>query len=180
MKLSYKIPLAFAVALLLMFCGALHGIRILNRSIDTFAEGVQTNVGDERLVSATLVQFKLQVQQWWDTLLRGKQPDKLDQYWQAFQTREPTVDTLAAQLVHQLPPGESRSLVEQASAATQELAEEARAAACGGRVQAAGNGVTAAPSRRTSMEPEAGAPVPSSAITPWPDTARARGRGSTA
>ena len=64
-------------------------------------------------MSATLVQFKLQVQEWKDTLLRGKQPDKLDKYWQAFQTRERTVDTLAAQLVHQLPPGESRSLVEQ-------------------------------------------------------------------
>ncbi|MBX4145425.1 methyl-accepting chemotaxis protein, partial [Ralstonia pickettii] len=113
MKLSYKIPLAFAVALLLMFGGALYGIHILNRSIDTFADDVQTNVGDERLVSATLVQFKLQVQEWKDTLLRGKQPAKLDQYWQAFQTREHTVDTLAAQLVHQLPPGESRSLVEQ-------------------------------------------------------------------
>ncbi|WP_186249095.1 MULTISPECIES: methyl-accepting chemotaxis protein, partial [unclassified Burkholderia] len=113
MKLSYKIPLAFAIALLLMFGGALYGIHILNRSIDTFAEDVQTNVGDERLVSATLVQFKLQVQEWKDTLLRGKQPDKLDRYWQAFQTRERTVDTLAAQLVHQLPPGESRSLVEQ-------------------------------------------------------------------
>ncbi|KAB1597105.1 HAMP domain-containing protein [Burkholderia cepacia] len=113
MKLSYKIPLAFAVALLLMFGGALYGIHILNRSIDTFADDVQTNVGNERLVSATLVQFKLQVQEWKDTLLRGKQPAKLDQYWQAFQTREHTVDTLAAQLVHQLPPGESRSLVEQ-------------------------------------------------------------------
>ncbi|TDA46534.1 methyl-accepting chemotaxis protein, partial [Burkholderia pyrrocinia] len=113
MKLSYKIPLAFAIALLLMFGGALYGIHILNRSIDTFAEDVQTNVGNERLVSATLAQFKLQVQEWKDTLLRGKQPDKLDRYWQAFQTRERTVDTLAAQLVGELPPGESRSLVEQ-------------------------------------------------------------------
>ncbi|MDN7586656.1 methyl-accepting chemotaxis protein [Burkholderia seminalis] len=112
MKLSYKIPLAFAVALLLMFGGALYGIHILNRSIDTFAEDVQTNAGNERLVSATLVQFKLQVQEWKDTLLRGKQPDKLDRYWQAFQTRERSVDALAAQLVRQLPPGESRSLVE--------------------------------------------------------------------
>ncbi|MGU7775266.1 methyl-accepting chemotaxis protein [Burkholderia sp. MR1-5-21] len=113
MKLSYKIPLAFAVALLLMLSGALYGIHILNRSIDTFANDVQTNVANERLASATLVQFKLQVQEWKDTLLRGKQPDKLDKYWSAFQTRERTVDTLAAQLDKQLPPGESRALVEQ-------------------------------------------------------------------
>ena len=54
MKPSYKIPLAFAVALLRMFCGALYGIRIriLNRSIDTFANDGQTHVADKRLVSA--------------------------------------------------------------------------------------------------------------------------------
>ncbi len=113
MKLSYKIPLAFAAALLLMFSGALYGIHILNRSIDTFTHEVQTNVADERLVSAMLVQFKLQVQEWKDTLLRGRQPAKLDQYWQAFQTRERAVDALAAQLAQQLPPGDSRALVEQ-------------------------------------------------------------------
>lgn len=113
MKLSYKIPVAFAVALLLMLSGALYGIHILNRSIDTFATDVQTNVANERLVSAALVQFKLQVQEWKDTLLRGKQPEKLDKYWNAFQTRERTVDALAAQLDKQLPPGESRTLVEQ-------------------------------------------------------------------
>ncbi|KWF29372.1 methyl-accepting chemotaxis protein [Burkholderia pseudomultivorans] len=113
MKLSYKIPLAFAVALLLMLGGALYGIHVLNRSIDAFSNDVQTNVADERLVSATLVQFKLQVQEWKDALLRGKQPDKLDKYWHAFETRERAVDSFAAQLVRQLPPGESRTLVEQ-------------------------------------------------------------------
>ncbi|EGC99294.1 methyl-accepting chemotaxis sensory transducer, partial [Burkholderia sp. TJI49] len=126
MKLSYKIPLAFAVALLLMFGGALYGIHILNRSIDAFSNDVQTNVANERLVSATLVQFKLQVQEWKDTLLRGKQPDKLDKYWHAFETRERAVDTLAARLVSQLPPGESRTLVEQFMRAHTAMGEGAR------------------------------------------------------
>lgn len=34
MKLSLKIPLAFAAALVLMFAGALYGIFALNGSID--------------------------------------------------------------------------------------------------------------------------------------------------
>ncbi len=45
-----------------------------------------------------LAAFKLQVQEWKDTLLRGKDPAKLDKYWRAFQQRERTVDAPAAEL----------------------------------------------------------------------------------
>jgi methyl-accepting chemotaxis protein len=113
MKLSQKIPLAFAAALLLMFAGALYGIFALNRSIDAYGTTVQNNVANERAVSAMLVAFKLQVQEWKDTLLRGKDPAKLDKYWSAFQKREQTVDALAADLKAKLPEGESRALIEQ-------------------------------------------------------------------
>ncbi|SAL41025.1 methyl-accepting chemotaxis protein I [Caballeronia sordidicola] len=112
MKLSLKIPLAFAAALLLMLAGALYGIFALNQSIDAYRNTVQQNVANERMVSATLVAFKLQVQEWKDTLLRGKDPVKLDQYWSAFQTREKTVNGLASELRARLPEGESRALIE--------------------------------------------------------------------
>ncbi|MFT4510290.1 methyl-accepting chemotaxis protein [Caballeronia sp. 15711] len=112
MKLSLKIPLAFTVALLLMFAGALYGIFALNQSINVYGTTVQENVANERMVSATLVAFKLQVQEWKDTLLRGKDPANLDKYWSAFQTREKTVSTLAAELKTKLPEGESRTLIE--------------------------------------------------------------------
>lgn len=117
MKLSLKIPLAFAAALLLMFAGALYGIYSLNQSIGAYGTTVQDNVANERMVSATLVTFKLQVQEWKDTLLRGKDPARLDKYWAAFQTREQTVDALAADLKTRLPEGESRDLIEKFSAA---------------------------------------------------------------
>jgi methyl-accepting chemotaxis protein len=117
MKLSQKIPLAFAAALLLMFAGALYGIFALNRSIDAYGTTVQTHVANERAVSAMLVAFKLQVQEWKDTLLRGKDPAKLDKYWSAFQKREASVDALAADLKAKLPEGASRTLIEQFAAA---------------------------------------------------------------
>ncbi|WP_144110232.1 methyl-accepting chemotaxis protein [Paraburkholderia sp. BCC1886] len=113
MKLSLKIPLAFAAVLLFMFSGALYGIFALNRSLDAYSTTVQQNVANERMVAATLVAFKLQVQEWKDTLLRGKDPAKLDQYWSAFQTREKTVDKLAAELKTTLPVGDSRALIDQ-------------------------------------------------------------------
>jgi methyl-accepting chemotaxis protein len=123
MKLSLKIPLAFTVALLLMFAGALYGIFALNQSINAYGTTVQDNVANERMVSATLVAFKLQVQEWKDTLLRGKDPADLDKYWTAFQTREKTVSTLAAELKTKLPEGESRTLIERFAIAHTSMGE---------------------------------------------------------
>ncbi|BBQ01211.1 methyl-accepting chemotaxis protein (plasmid) [Burkholderia sp. SFA1] len=117
MKLSLKIPLAFAAALVLMFAGALYGIFALNASIDAYRDEVANNVANERMVSATLVTFKLQVQEWKDTLLRGKDPARLQKYWSAFQTRESAVGKLADELKHRLPAGESRDLIERFASA---------------------------------------------------------------
>ncbi|MDR5770909.1 MULTISPECIES: methyl-accepting chemotaxis protein [unclassified Caballeronia] len=117
MKLSLKIPLAFAAALFFMFAGALYGIFALNQSIDTYRTVVADNVASERMVSATLVAFKLQVQEWKDTLLRGKDPEKLQKYWSAFQTREATVHKLADELKRTLPAGESRDLIDRFASA---------------------------------------------------------------
>lgn len=113
MKLSRKIPLAFGAALTLMSAGAFYGIHMLNQVIETYRTDVLNAAANERMVSATLVEFKLQVQEWKDTLLRGKDPQKLDRYWSAFQKHEQTVDDLASTLEAKLPQGEARTLVAQ-------------------------------------------------------------------
>ncbi|MBN3725522.1 methyl-accepting chemotaxis protein [Burkholderia sp. Ac-20379] len=123
MKLSRKIPLAFSLSLTLMAAGAFYGIHTLNDAIATYRTSVQDAAANERMVSATLVAFKLQVQEWKDTLLRGKDPEKLDRYWGAFQKRERTVDDLAAQLQAKLPDGEARTLVAQFAAAHAEMGQ---------------------------------------------------------
>jgi methyl-accepting chemotaxis protein len=123
MKLSLKIPLAFAAALLRIFAGALYGIFALNQSINAYGTTVQENVANERMVSATHVAFKPQVREWKDTLLRGKNPAQLDKYWTALQTREKTVDSLAAELRTKLPEGESRTLIERFAAAHGSMGE---------------------------------------------------------
>ena len=123
MKLSLKIPLAFAAALLFMFAAALYGVFALDRSIDAYRTVVARNVAQERMVSATLVAFKLQVQEWKDTLLRGKDPAKLDKYWTAFQSREAMVDKLADELKRTLPAGESRELIERFATAHRAMGE---------------------------------------------------------
>ncbi len=117
MKLTVKVPLAFAAAMLLMFAGALYGIFALNQSINTYRTTVQNAATDDRMAFATLVAFKIQVQEWKDTLLRGKDPAALDKHWDAFQTQEQAVDALAEDLAHRLPDGESKTLIVQFIAA---------------------------------------------------------------
>jgi methyl-accepting chemotaxis protein-1 (serine sensor receptor) len=113
MKLSIKLPLAFGIALLLMFSGAIYGIASLNHSIVEYNTTVQARVADERAVTKMLVTFKTQVQEWKDTLLRGEDPVKLDKYWAAFLKGEQAVSDQAKALQDSLPPGKSRDLIKQ-------------------------------------------------------------------
>ncbi|RYP57981.1 hypothetical protein DL771_011381 [Monosporascus sp. 5C6A] len=117
MKLSIKLPLAFGIALLLMFSGAIYGIASLNDSIVEYNTTVQARVADERAVTKMLVTFKTQVQEWKDTLLRGEDPVKLDKYWAAFLKGEQAVSDQAKALQDSLPPGKSRDLIKQFAAA---------------------------------------------------------------
>ena len=117
MKLGLKLPLAFAAALLLVLGAALYGLRSLERSLDTFGTTVQASAEAERASMGMAVAFKTQVQEWKNTLLRGKDPKALDRYWGAFQEAERDVTGRAARLADALPEGEARTQVVRFSAA---------------------------------------------------------------
>ena len=116
MKISLKLPLAFAAALLLMFCAAVYGIYSLNQSLKVHATTVGASSANERAVSDLAMTFKLQVQEWKNTLLRGKDPKALDKHWGAFGKLESEMAAKAKKLVADLPAGEARSLVEKFAA----------------------------------------------------------------
>ena len=123
MKLEVKLPLAFAAGLTLVVAAALFGIHSLNQSIDVYGTKVQRNVANERAVAAMLNTFKVQVQEWKNTLLRGSDPKKLDKHWDDFQAQERVVAELAKSLHVSLPEGESKSLVEQFARAHLKMGE---------------------------------------------------------
>jgi methyl-accepting chemotaxis protein len=112
MKLSLKLPLAFALALLLVLCAALYGIYSLNHSINTYTTTVQAGNDNERASKDLAVAFKTQVQEWKNTLLRGKDPKALEKHWGAFNQIERDMGATAKKLVATLPAGEAKSLVE--------------------------------------------------------------------
>jgi methyl-accepting chemotaxis protein len=57
--------------------------------------------------------FKIQVQEWKDTLLRGADPQKREKYWQAFQAREAQVRDQANTLAQSVTDPQAQSLVRQ-------------------------------------------------------------------
>ena len=117
MNLKIKLPLTFTGVLAALMGAALIGIYSLNRSVAVYEVDVSAQHAHERAVAELLVGFKTQVQEWKDTLLRGKDPAKLDKHWGAFAKQEDVVEDKAKALLAALPPGESRTLVEQFSAA---------------------------------------------------------------
>ena len=117
MNLKLKLPLTIAGVLAALMGAALIGIHSLNQSIAVYETDVSGQHAHERAIGDLLVTFKTQVQEWKDTLLRGKDPAKLEKHWGAFAKREADVDEKAKALLASLPAGESRSLVEQFAAA---------------------------------------------------------------
>ena len=113
MKLSLKLPLAFTAALLLLFAAALFGISRLNQALDTYQTTVAQSFENERLASGMLNSFKVQVQEWKNVLLRGKDPAQLTRYWAAFENQEQAIKAQAQKLLAALPPGEGRDRVAQ-------------------------------------------------------------------
>jgi methyl-accepting chemotaxis protein-1 (serine sensor receptor) len=117
MKLAFKLPLAFAAALLFVAAGALFGIHRLNQSLHVYGTTVQIDAANARTVSAIHVAFKEQVQEWKNVLLRGKAPASLEKHWSAFAKKEREVEASTQRLLDALPAGEAKVLIEKFRAA---------------------------------------------------------------
>jgi methyl-accepting chemotaxis protein len=128
MKLALKLPLAFAASLLLVVAAALFGIFSLNQSIKTFETEVHASHENAAAAGLLLSQFKTQVQEWKNTLLRGKDPAQLDRFWTAFNNVERDIAQASTQLAQALPAGESQDLVRQFAAAHATMGQSYRKA----------------------------------------------------
>ena len=95
MKLRLKLPLVFTAALLLLLAAALFGIARLNQALTTYETEVAASVDHERVAASMLVAFKVQVQEWKNVLLRGKDPKQMDKHWGAFEKQEKSVAKIA-------------------------------------------------------------------------------------
>ena len=125
MKLSRKLPLCFAAVALVVACAGLFGLWALNGSLATYDRAV-VSYSQAGEVEALLSTFKTQIQEWKNTLLRGKDEAERNKYWQAFQDGERDVGTQLAKLNAALAPGKERELLEQFGRAHAQMGQDFR------------------------------------------------------
>ena len=128
MKLSLKLPLAFAIALALLFVGGMFGISTLNSAISTYQHEVLRDVAANKKAADIAGNFSTAIQEWKNVLLRGKEPKDLDRYWTAHQAEMKAVAKGLDELNGLLEPGPSKDTATKLGTAMQSATQGYEAA----------------------------------------------------
>ena len=116
MKLALKLPLAFAIALVLLFGAGLFGISQLNNAVRTYEEDVLLRVSAHKKSAEISAHFAVAIQEWKNVLLRGKDAKELDKYWGSHGKEMAEVNRLLGELQGLVNDGEEKALVQKLTA----------------------------------------------------------------
>ncbi|HET7885362.1 MAG TPA: methyl-accepting chemotaxis protein [Bradyrhizobium sp.] len=95
-------------------------------SVQLFEQDVKASQSNAVDVLTVETNFKKQVQEWKDTLLRGKKPEALDKHWNAFQQRESDVRRMAERMRASVADTQAGQLIGQFVAAHTQMGEAYR------------------------------------------------------
>jgi methyl-accepting chemotaxis protein len=123
MKLAIKLPLVLAAAVLATLLAGLYGLAGQHRSLAALDTVASASTDHEREVARIALDFKLQVQEWKNTLLRGADAKQLDKYWGQFVKAESDVAARAHKLHAALEDGEAKALLGRFVAAHAQMGE---------------------------------------------------------
>jgi len=116
-----KLLLIAAAGVLLVLAGALFGFWSTWNSLQMLGDTVQKGNANTFAVLSMEADFKKQVQEWKDVLLRGSDPEKLAKYWGNFEKKEQGIDTAALALQQKVTDPEARQLISQFLEAHQQM-----------------------------------------------------------
>lgn len=88
-------------SLLAMLLIALACFHFLSSGVQSYANLIEGPLHTSQLIDEANLQFKVQVQEWKNVLLRGKQPADLDKYWKQFEDRQRDVQKILGELAGQ-------------------------------------------------------------------------------
>src|SRR5690606_326315 len=100
-----KLIAGLALGLGITVLASLSGLAVAWQRLGT--EPPAEIVTDE-LVKTIEIDFRTQVQEWKNVLLRGSDPERLEEYLARFEAREKDVQTHASEALQRLPEGGSR------------------------------------------------------------------------
>jgi len=116
----------FASSTLILLAAAAFGFWKFYSTVDAFHSEVVPSQNNAIKVEVVEADFKKQVQEWKDTLLRGKQPDALEKHWTGFQDRERDVRKHGEELSRSIHDAEATKLVVQFLEAHQKMGDAYR------------------------------------------------------
>nr|WP_314531822.1 methyl-accepting chemotaxis protein [uncultured Pseudomonas sp.] len=88
-------------SLLAMLLIALACFHFLSSGVQSYANLIEGPLRTSQLIDEANLQFKVQVQEWKNVLLRGKQPAELAKYWKQFEDRQHDVQDILGELAAQ-------------------------------------------------------------------------------
>lgn len=98
-RLIQRFQLFLAAILAAVLSIAIVGVLAMQQIINGYDRLLVHDLSLERDVSHVALNFKVQVQEWKNVLLRGHQPEQMDKYWGRFQAREKEIQSALEQVV---------------------------------------------------------------------------------
>ncbi|EJZ59588.1 Methyl-accepting chemotaxis protein [Pseudomonas fluorescens R124] len=89
-------------SLLAMLLIALACFHFLSNGVQNYSQLIAGPLHTSQLIDEANLQFKVQVQEWKNVLLRGKQPADLAKYWSQFEDRQRDVQNILGELAGQI------------------------------------------------------------------------------
>lgn len=111
-SIQTRLTVTVGGGILLLILVASGAIFQLRTNLMGYQNLVHNSIENERQIQDLNFSFKVQVQEWKNILLRGKDPEKFKKYWDEFQKIQNEIQQKSKDLLTHLPKGESYNLLE--------------------------------------------------------------------